>query len=793
MAANAVATVSMASAPVKSAAVPVPQKAAKAESPIPAEERDGLPPMGIPGTAASPDTLRVNVARLESLMNLAGELVLCRNQLLEAIAREDARSIGISGQRINLVTSELQDAIMQTRMQPVGSVFGKFTRLVRDMARNLDKEIQLRIEGRDVEIDKTLIEGLSDPLTHMVRNAVDHGLESREERRIAGKSPCGAITLKAGHEAGQVVIEVSDDGKGINPARIAAKAVEKGLVSAEQVKAMSDKDKTSLVFLPGLSTAEKVTDISGRGVGMDVVKTNLDRLGGKVEILSELGKGTLFRIKLPLTLAIIPSLIVSVGAERFAVPQINVVELLRIPAGEVRKRLEVVGGVEVLVLRGELIPVVRFADELGLEKIFIDPLTNEQKPDRREHIADRRSPRHPTHRCESGQAADDQARRQGQSETDRRDAPDRRYRASSGLNIIVLTTGMMRYGLAVDRFHHTEEIVVKPLGWHLKELHEYAGATIMGDGKVALILDVSGLATMTGLSPLTATSRAADLAEDAARDQLRDTHTLLLFQNAPGEHCAVPLDLVLRVERIEAKQIETAGRRRTMQYRGASLPLVCLSDAGCLSPLTNQDNLAVIITSVAQREIGLLGTMPIDVIDAKAEIDGATLRQKGISGSMIVRDKTVLLVDVFELVEAVHPEWIPKREERRHESSIAPVILLAEDSDFFRNQVRRFMESEGYTVIAAEDGQQAWELLQKNADKIQLLVTDIEMPRMNGLELAKLARSDKRFSGLPIICVTSLADSEDVARGKAAGITDYQVKLDREQLLQSIRTLLEEQ
>ena len=348
-----------------------------------------------PAVNAGESTLRVSVEVLETLMNLAGELVLSRNQLREALSRRDERAVNASSQRINLVTSDLQEAIMQTRMQPIGNVFGKFPRVVRDLARTLGKEVRLDMEGRDVELDKTLIEGLSDPLTHMVRNAVDHGIEVPADRARVGKRTEGVVRLRAFHEAGQVVIEIGDDGKGLDPARIAASALKKGLITPEKVKGLSDKDKAALIFLPGLSTAEKVSDVSGRGVGMDVVKTNLDRLGGKVEIDSEPGRGSLFRIKLPLTLAIIPSLIVTVQDERFAIPQVNVVELIRIAADQVKKRIEVVGDAEVLVLRGSLIPIVRLADVLGQQRAYTDPGTGRPEVDRRERLADRRSAHHP--------------------------------------------------------------------------------------------------------------------------------------------------------------------------------------------------------------------------------------------------------------------------------------------------------------------------------------------------------------------------------------------------------------
>ncbi|MDH4317799.1 MAG: chemotaxis protein CheA, partial [Desulfobulbaceae bacterium] len=336
-------------------------------------------------------TIRVNVSLLDQLMNMAGELVLARNQLLQTIGAKDYRNLDASGQRIDLVTSELQEAIMLTRMQPIGNVFNKFPRVVRDLAKKLGRQIDLTIVGKDVELDKTIIEAINDPLTHLIRNSVDHGIEKPNDRLQKGKSPRGIIILKAYHEAGQVVIEISDDGKGIDGDKILAVAINKGLVPPEQAKMMSVKEKINLILLPGFSTAEKVTDVSGRGVGMDVVKTNLDKLGGSIEIESEVGKGSNIRIKLPLTLAIIPSQIIMTGGERYAIPQVNLEELLLIPAAKVKERVERVGDAEVVRLRGNLLPLLRLADVLGIERTFDDPETGEPQPDKRINIADRRS------------------------------------------------------------------------------------------------------------------------------------------------------------------------------------------------------------------------------------------------------------------------------------------------------------------------------------------------------------------------------------------------------------------
>jgi two-component system chemotaxis sensor kinase CheA len=552
---------------------------------------------------------------------------------------------------------------------------------------------------------------------------------------------------------------------------------------------MSDQDKVALIFLPGLSTADEVTDISGRGVGMDVVKTNLDRLGGKAEIKSEIGKGTLFRIKLPLTLAIIPSLIVSVDGERFAVPQINVEELLRIRPEDLKRRIEFVGGAEVLLLRDRIIPLVHFADLLGLMSTYVDPATGVTEIGRRTNLADRRSPSHPTG---TPFPPAGESRAEGANATDRsRSGGERRSAAAGALEIVVVTTGALQYGLVVGTFHNTEEIVVKPLGRHLKGLREYAGATILGDGTVALILDVAGIATKAELVSVSGSARAMEQAKEAERERLEDTHSLLLFHNAPDELCAAPLDTVLRVERVTPAQVEMAGSRRTMQYRGASLPLVTLADAARVKPIGETKDLAVIVSNVHNREVGLLGAMPVDVIETKAEIDQVTHRQKGVAGSAIIRDRTTLISDVFELVDTVYPEW--GQEKMAARSAVigtargAISVLLAEDSGFFRAQVKRFLEEDGYIVFEAPDGEAAWEILIQHVDEVRAVVTDIEMPRLTGLGLAKRIRADARTARLPVIALTSLAGEEDQAKGLAAGVDDYQVKLDRDKLLESVR------
>ena len=697
----------------------------------------GAAASGPAAAAASPaapspadNTIRLNVALLDSLMTLAGELVLSRNQLNEAVSRADDRGVRSGAQRVSMVTSELQEMITLTRMQPVGSLFAKFPRLVRDLARDLGKDVQLQTEGSEVEIDKTILEGLSDPLTHMVRNAVDHGIEARAQRGASGKAAVGTVTLRAAHQAGQVVIEIADDGKGLDGEKIGASAVARGALTREQLQRMSERERLALIFLPGVSTAEKVSDVSGRGVGMDVVKTNLDRLGGKIEIESAPGRGSRFRIKLPLTLAILPSLLVSEGGERFAIPQVNVGELIRIPAAQIGERTDRVGDGEVLILRDRLVPLVHLSEMLGMPRVG-----------------------------QEGRA----------------------------LSVVLLDAGQFEYGLVVEELHDTVEIVVKPLGRHVKALHDYAGAAILGDGRAALILDVAGLAARAKLS---AEKAEALTRQEEAKSSAGggESHALLLFHNTPAETCAVPIEQVSRIERVRPAQIEYLGGRRTMQYRGASLPLATLKDTAAVGELTEAEQWVVIVFERLGRPVGLLAAEPLDMVEAQLALDTVTLRQRGIAGSAVLKNRTLLMLDIFELADAALPGSSPGDPPALAGlSGTPPTVLLAEDSDFFRAQIQRLIEAVGCRVLAAPDGQAAWELLNEHAGEVAMVATDVEMPRLDGLSLTRQIRADARFKELPVIALTSLAGEDDMARGMEAGVTEYQVKLNKDDLTRSIR------
>lgn len=774
------------------------QKSVEPPPPPPMPKERPTPPPSAPKPAEDPSegdsgamvskpmgSLRVNVNLLDTLMNLAGELVLSRNQLIQGINSNNAKATELSSQRIDMITSELQEAIMRTRMQPIANVFNKFTRVVRDLSRELGKSIDLVIEGKEVELDKTIIESINDPLTHLIRNSVDHGIELPHEREAVGKKPTGSIALRAFHDAGQVNILISDDGKGLDPDKIAATAVRKGLMSEQQVAELSNKEKIDLILLPGFSTAEKVTDVSGRGVGMDVVMTNLEKLGGIIEIDSKTGKGTDIQIKLPLTLAIIPSQIISVGKEKYAIPQVNLDELLRIPASQVKERIEKVGDADVVRLRGNLLPLLNLAEVLGIEKTFIHPEDNKEYPDQRKSIADRRSPRY---------TKDGQVNSSADGGNEHRSGEDRRYRSSSAINIAVVSAGTHKYGLVVDELRDSEEIVVKPLGRHLKRCSGYAGATIMGDGKVALILDVSNLAQMADLTTMAEAERTAKAAKAAeeAREKAKDKASLLLFKNGEKEHCAAPLHLVERIERIPVSSIEEVSGKKVVQYRGGALPLFELSQVANVSSLPKTEQQEIIVFTVKGRELGLMVTPPVDAIEISLDIDDSTLKQTGINGSMIIEGHTTLLVDIFDVVKTLNPSWFEqdKVTQETMEENKQKVILFAEDSAFFRNQVKGFMAEAGYSVITAEDGEIAWNLLKERHNEIDLVVTDLEMPNMDGFELTHRIKSDPTLGRFNVIALTSLASDAHVKRGQEVGIDEYEIKLDRENLMKIIAQYL---
>ena len=549
---------------------------------------------------ASDSTIRVDVGLLDKVMNLVGELVLARNQVLQFASRmKDSGFVAVS-QRLNLITTELQEGVMKTRMQPIGNIWGQFPRTVRDVALGCGKEVGIEMEGKETELDKTIIEAIKDPLTHLVRNSVDHGIELPDDRVKAGKARSGRLILRAFHEGGQVNIEISDDGAGLNADRIRKKALERGVITAEQVAHMAEREIFNLIFLPGFSTAEKVTNVSGRGVGMDVVKTNVEKIGGTVDVQSTRGQGTTVRVKIPLTLAIIPALVVTCGGDRYAIPQVSLIELVRLKADEVGKGIELVHGSPVYRLRGRLLPLVYLNRELKLA-------TNEST------------------------TKDDGA-----------------------VNIIVLQADGRQFGLVVDQINDTEEIVVKPLRKQLKTVKTFAGSSIMGDGKVALILDVLGLAqrasVITETRDRAVTGKAAETASTNEEKQ-----TFLLFAGPGDSRMAIPLSTLARLEEFPANQVEMSGSQWVTQYRGQILPLIRLNVVleerrnrlRSLQALPAVDSapIQVLVLNHDGRSFGLVVERIVDIVEARADVRSAATRS-AVLYSVVIGDRVTEMLDI---------------------------------------------------------------------------------------------------------------------------------------------------
>lgn len=544
---------------------------------------------GVERRARVDSSVRVDVDLLDDLVDLVGELVLTRNQLIQrSLASEDLELVRAS-QRLDLVASELQESVMKTRMQPIGQVWSKMPRVVRDLSHQLGREVELVMEGHETELDRSLLEAVKDPLTHLVRNSLDHGIEPPDVRAAAGKPTKGTLSLRAYHESGQVVVEIADDGKGIDPERIAAVALERGVVTRDQLSRMDGRDVLGLIFRPGFSTAAAVSNISGRGVGMDVVRTNIERIGGSVDVSSEPGRGTTTRVRIPLTLAIIPALVVGEGSERYAIPQANLVELVRIEGDDLQRDVEDLAGAPVLRLRGKLLPLVSLAGVLSGDSV------------------------------PPGEA----------------------------ITVVVLQSDDVRFGLCVSTVHDTQEIVVKPIGRQLKGLAMYAGATIMGDGRVALILDVAGIAATSGVGATQA--EAVDLRAGVADDRT----ALLVLEVADGRRAALPLAAVARLEEFERERIERSGSAEVVQYRDGILPLVRLATAiGLPDTSDRSDQVSVVVHETGDTAGGAIGIVIDRVLDVVEVVVGASQvgRRTGVTGSAVVQDRVTDLVDLEAVV-----------------------------------------------------------------------------------------------------------------------------------------------
>jgi two-component system chemotaxis sensor kinase CheA len=670
------------------------------------------------GKAAN-QSIRVTVDTLEHLMTMVSELVLTRNQLMEIARRQADSDFKAPLQRLSNVTAELQESVMKTRMQPIGNAWQKLPRIVRDLSQELGKQIELEMQGADTELDRQVLDLIKDPLTHMVRNSADHGLETAAERRALGKPERGRIRLSAYHEGGHIIIQIADDGRGLSTERIKAKALAQGLATEAELAKLSEAQIHKFIFTPGFSTAAKVTSVSGRGVGMDVVRNNIDQIGGTIDVKSVAGVGLSFTIKIPLTLAIVAALIVEAGGDHFAIPQLAVVELVRARAGG-EHRIERIRDTAVLRLRDRLLPVSRLTDLLGM-------------PSERD--------------IESG-------------------------------FVVVVQVGRQVFGIVVDGVFHTEEIVVKPISSKLRHIAMFSGNTILGDGSVIMIIDPNGIAQALGGTA--ATQAAAPAAEEHAADAVDEKTSLLVFRAGSAQPKAVPLSLITRLEEIDARTIELSNGRHMVQYRGQLMPLVSLNDT---VRVKGEGAQPLLVFSDGARSMALVVDEIVDIVEDHLDIQVSS-DNPGVLGSAIVKGQATEIIDVGHFLPLAFEDWFRRKEHTKRAKALA--VLLVDDSPFFRNMLAPVLQAAGFAVTAVGAAREALDLVREGR-AFDLVITDVEMPEMDGYKFAETLRAEPNGAALPVIGLSSAVSPEAIARGRAAGFHDFVAKFDRQGLIASLK------
>jgi two-component system, chemotaxis family, sensor kinase CheA len=664
-------------------------------------------------------SIRVHVETLDHLMTTVSELVLTRNQLLEIVRRHEDSDFKVPLQRLSNVTAELQEGVMKTRMQPIGNAWQKLPRIVRDLSAELGKQIELELKGADTELDRQVLELVKDPLTHLVRNCADHGIESASERAAAGKPQKGTIRLSACHQGGHIIIEIADDGRGLDLARIRAKALEHGFVSEAELAAKTEAEICNLIFMPGFSTASRVTSISGRGVGLDVVRANMEQIGGTVDLKSVPGAGTTFTIKIPLTLAIVSALIVEAGGERFAIPQLSVLELVRADSGG-EHRIERIKDTPVLRLRNKLLPLINLREILKLGKSDVD----------------------------------------------------------TGF-VVVIQVGSQVFGIVVDGVVHTEEIVIKPMSSKLRHIAAFSGTTILGDGAVIMILDPSGVVQALGrAAPVAGAAEAA--AEEAGDGDDEDLTPLLVFRAGSPQPKAVLLSLVSRLEEIDCHRIEISDGRHLVQYRDQLMPLLRIDNETAVKQEGAQP---ILVFSDHGRSMGLVVDEIIDIVEQRLDIEVASERP-GVLGYAVVKGSATEIVDIGYFLPQAFADWFRRRDARS--APPARRILLVDDSAFFRNLLSPLIKAAGYQVVAVASAAQAIATI-KSGTRIDIVVTDIEMPEMDGFDFAATLRQNPGTAAIPIIALSAMISAEAIERGRGVGFHDFVAKFDRSGLIAAIK------
>ena len=685
---------------------------------------DPSPPVGpaAPGTperSKRSETIRVDVSSLERIMVLVSELVLTRNQLLELHRKQEDEAVKAPMQRLSSLTSDLQDSVMRARMQPLSRLFSRLPRLIRELAGETRKKLTLIIDGGDTELDRQLIEVVRDPLTHILRNAADHGIEPPADRIMAGKPEHGTVRVSASHEAGYIAVSISDDGRGLDIERIKARALARGLVSAAEIDDLSPEQVYRFIFLPEFSTATKVTSISGRGVGLDVVRENIETIGGSISVTSTLGKGTSFDLKIPLTLAIAPALIVETGNQRFALPQQSVVEAIGFGEGSPH-RLERVQGAMVLRLRDKVIPLVDLRDTFKLPY--------------------------------------------------EADAPSKLA--------VVMRFGAHSFAVLVDHVADVQEIVVKPLGASLAHLFMFSGHTILGDGSVVLILDTVGLARSIGLTQ-TLELGVRHIAERFIPP--REKTRLVLFRAGGAALKVVPLSLISRIESATGA-IGVSDGMLVMQHRGHLMPLQTLDGRVAIDAAVDHP---VLVLGIGGESVGLVVDEILDIVEDFLDIEIAS-SSPGVIGSARIAETVVEVIDISHFVKIARPDALARGVVSRFS------VLLVDDRLFFRDMLAPLLAAAGYRVTTANSARDALFLLSRGA-VFHAIVSDTDMPEMDGYTLAREIKRDPRHAAIPIIALAANTAPIVDEAAAASGMCGVVGKFDRAALLAMLQANLDRQ
>lgn len=711
------------------------------------------------GTATAPrsaDTLtRVPTSVLSHLLQTTGEMVMARNQLLNSEANPDNAIL----EQLSRLISEVHETVLKTRKATTGTLFNRFQRIVRDLSLSLEKEVQLIIEGADLELDRSIIDAFADPLTHLVRNCVDHALEMPEQREAAGKPRCGSIWLRSTLQSGEIVLEIEDDGQGVDPEKIKRKAIEKGLITSEDAAKLDDQQSIELIFAPGFSTKETATDLSGRGVGMDVVKTNIEGIGGALSFESEVGKGTRITAHLPLAKALVTSsltrtLIVTVGQKQFAIPDSAVCEIICPDAENYPCDFRALEHGEVFHLRGEILPMIHLADALGQQRLIFSSETGD-------YVHDPRPTLGPVGGAESLESMNQ--------------PPD--------VAVVIIRHRQHRFAMVVNDVLGIREAIVQPVPKLLEHCSAYTGHAVMGDGKCIFILDIGNIAKRKRLHVDSETN--GPVAPQVTPDDTSAGEKLIVFNYSEDEYFAFPLDLAAFVFSTEKSQFRTFGGSTYYACQDRMLSVVFLDHYLNVKPLANAPYPETVILPANLNEdiaIACGGDLRVSELGScfksKSETDSCRIALFEQAGRL------VSLLDIYRLAELHNPESAERPQ------PVKPArILCADDSLFFRRLLQQYLSDPQWELTLVENGRLAWEALDSQPKHYDLVITDINMPEMDGFELGSKIRNDRRFDDTPLIALTTQADKQSRHRGLELGFDEYVAKINKLALCRCIESV----